>query len=158
MHRSTDELDDDEQEYLSHGHPALYHVSVPRAHSGRAPRRLARLRLCLRARAAAIARGLAPGMTPHPIPLVLQAAALGAEMGEEGQGWYDDSDDHLILDGEDSPADEAPAAESAAVEPKIDRKESTASYYGSLCSPEQVSQLVPAGAGGLIWHAQIVAD
>jgi len=111
MHRSTDELDDDEQEYLSHGHPALYH-----------------------------------------------AAALGAEMGEEGQGWYDDSDDHLILDGEDSPADEAPAAESAAVEPKIDRKESTASYYGSLCSPEQVSQLVPAGAGGLIWHAQIVAD
>ena len=97
--------DEDEQDYLQHGHPMLYH-----------------------------------------------AAALDAEVGEEGRGWYDESEEHTILETEEA------SEESAVDGPPVRRHESTSALYGTTLSAEATTQLVPAGEGGLIWHAQVLAD
>jgi len=95
---------DDEEEYLSHGHPALY-----------------------------------------------TSAAFGTDLGEESHDWFAGSEESVLHEDDGSDAEDARPADRR-------RKESTADVYGAVLPAELASSLVPAGDGGLVWHAAIVAE
>ena len=74
-----------------------------------------------------------------------------------GHGWYGEAgeDDHVME--EDGPA-VAPAAATDGDAMRLKRIDSFRSSYGVTLSAEEAAEQVPAGAGGLKWHAQVLAD
>ena len=100
--------------------------------------------------------------TEYGHPSLWHDAALA-----DGAGWYDETGvgDSIINEDEteisvDETAKPPPELATTTLRPsEMRRMESTSSLYGPAArSVADVEKLVPPGDGGLIWHAQVLAD
>ena len=79
-----------------------------------------------------------------------------AVLGEKGAGWYDEVADAHVLEDTDE-AVEGPTSPPAK---SLQRMDSKFSLYGTNAriDCEEVTNLMPRGDGGQVWHAQVLAD